>query len=299
MSLIIAERRELVVAKTKVYQAPSKLRYRLERLWLTWWIRSLVRVWLPVLALMLAGYAAWLSPAVNAWAASQVSAVRDSVAARPEWQIDRVSVPVGSPDIERQILAVMNLQLPVSALDVDLVRLHRLVQGLNAVKSASVRFLESGVLEVTIVERMPGLVWRDQNRIYLLDENGVMVAEVPRRSVRFDLPLVVGEGANAAIVEARELFSVLAPLEGKVLGLVRMGERRWDVVLENTVIMLPAEGGSNALREVMAMQAKDRALDLNISVIDMRDANRTIIRLNQSAIEALRLSRARLNGERV
>jgi len=162
-----------------------------------------------------------------------------------------------------------------------------------------VRFLDDGVLEVAIVERMPSMVWRNLNRIYLLDENGIKVAELPRRSVRPDLPLVVGEGANAAMLEAREIYAVLAPLEDRVLGLVRMGARRWDVVLQDKLVKLPEEGGANALRALMALQARDDVLDRDVSIIDMRDPNRIILRLNAEALSELRRVRTRVYGERV
>ena len=194
---------------------------------------------------------------------------------------------------------MIDISLPASALDVDLAEVRDMVLGLNAVKSTSVRFKANGVLEVAIVERVPSMVWRNLNRIYLLDESGVMVAEVPRRSVRSDLPLLVGEGAGKAMLEAREIFSVLALVEGKVLGLVRMGERRWDVVFEGTVVMLPADGAADTVRALMEMQARDDILDRDIAVIDMRDPARTVLRLNDEALIELRRLRARVSGERV
>jgi len=301
---IIAEKREVVTTAAKPDHAPSKLNYRLERLWLTRWFRDMVRIWLPLGALIVVAYAAYTSPAVRGWAGTNVEVVRSMVAARPELQIERVSIPVGSPDLQRQILGIMELELPVSALDVDIKELRNMVQGLSAVKSASVRFFDDGTLVVSIVERMPAMVWRNLNRIYLLDENGIKVAELPRRSVRPDLPLVVGEGANAAMREAREIYAVLEPLGGRVLGLVRMGERRWDVVLQDKVLKLPEAGGADALRRLVAMQSQsdgtDRnVLDKDVSIVDMRDPNRMILRLNANALSELRRMRDRVHGEPV
>ncbi len=304
---LIAERRDMVVAhdlapivvKPKPKErVQSKLGYKWDRLWLTYWFRALVQVWMPVFAVLLAVYGGWQSPAVSGWVVAQYHATRDAVAARPELRVERVEIPVGSPDLQRQVLGVMALELPVSVLDADLADLRSTVEGLAAVKSASVRF-EQGVLEVTIVERMPAMVWRNLNRIYLVDEDGVRVAEVPRRMVRADLPLVVGEGADKAMLEAREIFSVIAPLGRRVLGLVRMGERRWDVVLKDNVVMLPAENGPDAMRRVLRMQGANAVLDRDVSIIDMRDENRMILRLNEDALIALRAARARLNGDGV
>ncbi len=304
---LVAERRDMVVAHDlapvkiepkRKERPPSKLGYRLERLWLTHWFRALVQVWMPLFALLLAIYGGWQSPTVSGWVVAQYQALRTTVAARPELMVEQVEIPVGSADLQRQILGIMALELPVSVLDTDLAALRATVEGLAAVKSASVRF-EDGVLEVVIVERVPAMVWRSLNRIYLLDEGGIRVAEVPRRMVRADLPLVVGEGADKAMPSAREIFDIVAPLGRRVLGLVRMGERRWDVVLKGNVVMLPAMGGPDAMRQVMAMQAANNVLDRDVSLIDMRDENRVILRLNEDALIALRGARARLNGDGV
>ncbi len=292
------EPRSTALVKIRSETAPSKFSYRMERLWLTSWFRNLVQIWMPILALVLGLFGAYLSPAVNGWVSEQAQALRNAVAARPELRIERVSIPVGSPDLQRQILGIMDLALPVSLLDADLARLRGLVEGLSAVKSASLRF-EGGVLEVVIVERMPALVWRNLNRIYLLDENGVKVAEVPRRQVRSDLPLLVGEGADRAVLEAREIFSVLEPESERLLGLLRMGERRWDVVFPNKIIMLPAVNAADALRGIMMDQQERRILDLDISVIDLRDPNRRILRLNSEALDQLRRARGLMDGEPV
>lgn len=309
MTPIIAERRDMVVkhetlpvpvkkAKPKADPSPSKLSYRWERLWLTHWFRKLVRVWMPLAAIILAAYASYQSPIVSGWVIAQYNNARAAVAVRPEMRIERVAIPVGSPDLQRQILGIMALELPVSALNVDLAELRDLVQGLNAVKTASVRY-ESGVLVVKIVERMPAMVWRNLNRIYLLDEDGVRVAEVPRRAVRADLQLVVGEGADLAMLEAREIYSIMTPIEDRVLGLVRMGTRRWDVVLQDKVISLPAAGGADALRALMNLQARHGILEKDASIIDMRNPNRMILRLNDEALNELRLARGRALGEPV
>ncbi len=316
MSMMIADRNERVLPppppiakapKAKAQKArfkarpevsPSKFSYRMERLWLTAWFRNLVQIWMPVAALLIGLFGAYLSPTVNGWAQAQVQALREAVAARPELRIERVSIPVGSPDLQRQILGVMDISLPVSLMDADLPRLRALVEGLSAVKFAALRF-EGGILEVRIEERVPGLVWRNLNRIYLLDQDGVRVAEIPRRSVRADLPLLVGEGADKAVLEAREIFAVLAPVRERVLGLVRMGERRWDVVLPRKIIMLPAVGGPDALRGIMELQAAEQVLDLDISVVDLRDPNRKVLRLNSEALDQLRAARERLHGEPV
>lgn len=299
---IVAERREVARITQTVHRdpAPSRTQYRLQRLWLTQWFRRFVRFWLPLGAVVVTGYLLASNASVQAWGARQYETVRASIAQRPELTIRSISIPVGSNDLRNQIAGVIDIDLPVSALDTDLAAIRDLVQSLSAVKSATVRTRTDGVLDITIVERIPEMVWRLGNRLYLLDETGVRVAEVPRRSTRADLPLILGVGAQNAIEEAQELFSIAAPIHDRILGLVRVGERRWDLVLDrNQAIMLPATGARDALLKALALNVRDDLLARDLSIVDLRDANRPILRLNDDALHELRRLRAVVQGEPV
>lgn len=79
---------------------------------------------------------------------------------------------------------------------------------------------------------------------------------------------------------------------------MRVGERRWDLMLDRgQVIRLPEQGADDALRRVMASQAREKLLDRDVSVVDMRDARRPMARLTPFAVEELARVRAVVAGE--
>ncbi len=280
--------------------APSKISYRLQRLWLRKYVQPLVQVWLPLGVLGLVLWLASGNGALRDFAAQKYDNIRSSIAARPELMIESINIPVGSVDLVDQIDGIIDLPLPISALDVDLEALRQMVQGLSAVKTAIVRLTGAGQLEITIVERTPELVWRNGNRVFLLDNTGIRVAEIPRRATRFDLPLIIGTGADTAILEAQALLAMAAPLTERIRALVRVGERRWNIVLDNDqTIMLPEIGAEDALRRVIELQTAEKLMDWNLSIVDMRDPTRPLIRLNDDALNALRQLREAALGEPV
>jgi cell division protein FtsQ len=200
--------------------------------------------------------------------------------------------------VRAQILAVTNLSLPVSALDLDVVHLKDAIERLDAIETAEVQVLSDGTLEIRAVERKPTLVWRDGDTLRLIDRHANRVAEIARRSVRGDLPLIVGQSADHAISEALALVAAAAPIAARVRGLVRVGERRWDVVLDRgQTIMLPAVGAVTALRQVIALHDTEDVLNRDIIIIDMRDVNRPVLRLSDTAIAELRRLRTLVRGE--
>lgn len=197
-----------------------------------------------------------------------------------------------------QILMVTGFELPVSSLELDVVALKRAVETLDAVESAQVRVMGGGTLEILTVERTPVIVWRDGETLRLMDGEGNRVADIARRSARGDLPLIVGPGAELMIPEAMMLVQVSSPVTERVRGLVRVGERRWDVVLDRgQTIMLPERGTVSALRRVMALHQAEDLLNRDVIVVDMRNGDRPVLRLTDEAIAELRRLRTVVRGE--
>jgi cell division protein FtsQ len=69
-------------------------------------------------------------------------------------------------------------------------------------------------------------------------------------------------------------------------GLVRMGERRWDLVLaDGKRILLPEGGAVRALERVIVLNSAQDMLGRDLALVDMRIAARPTIRLNENAME--------------
>lgn len=278
--------------------APSRLRYKLTRLWLRPGFRRLANFGLPMLAGLLAAWTLMAEYDLRGRVMSAVEEVRASIVTRPQFMITRIETPDVSEDLAEQIRVAAFVSLPASSLEVNVGSVRDRVETLDAVERARVRALASGVLEIRAIERVPVAVWRGADRIELLDQRGVRVAEVDSRLRRPDLPLIVGPGAEAHVPEALALFEAAGPVRNRVRGLVRMGERRWDLVLDrDQVIRLPEAEPLAALARVMAMQASEGLLERDLTVVDMRDPRRPMLRLSTHAMAELARLRAMVTGE--
>lgn len=278
--------------------APSRLRYRLNRLWLRPGFRRMVNFGVPMLAGILACWTLMAQFDLRARLGAEVSYLREAIVDRPQFTITRIDVPDVSADLAEQIRVAAFVSLPASSLEVDVGAVRDRIEALAAVERARVRALTSGVLEIRAIERIPVIVWRAPDGLELLDQNGVRVAEIDSRLRRIDLPLVAGAGAGGHVPEALALFEEAKPIASRVRALVRVGERRWDLMLDRgQVIRLPEQGADDALRRVMASQAREKLLDRDVSVVDMRDARRPMARLTPFAVEELARVRAVVAGE--
>ena len=112
------------------------------------------------------------------------------------------------------------------------------------------------------------------------------MADLERRSDRADLPVIVGEGGNADVPQALAILEAAAPLGDRVLGLARIGERRWDVVLDRGQrILLPVTRPVQALERVIVLDQVQEMLERDVAVVDMRLAGRPTVRMNPPAAE--------------
>ena len=278
--------------------APSRLRYKLNRLWLRPGFRRLVNFGVPMLAGVLATWTVASQYDLEGMALREVDRLREAIVERPQFVITSVEVPGVSRDLAEQIRVAAFVRLPVSSLELDVGAVRERIEALSAVERARVRALASGVLLIEAVERVPVVVWRAPDGIELLDRDGVRVAEVDSRLRRPDLPLIAGEGADRHVPEALAVLAVARPVGARVRGLVWVGERRWNLVLDrDQVVELPVQDPTGELTKAMALDKADALFRRDLTVVDLRDPRRPMLRLTETARQELDRLKAKHTGE--
>ena len=108
-------------------------------------------------------------------------------------------------------------------------------------------------------------------------------------SDRADLPLIAGDGADKAVAEATALLRSTGPLAPRIRGLVRISDRRWNIVLDrDQTILLPATDPIDALDSLLALNKAEDIFARDITAIDLRNEHRPVLRLAPFALEDLR-----------
>jgi cell division protein FtsQ len=142
-----------------------------------------------------------------------------------------------------------------------------------------------GVIFVSIVERKPFALWQNQNKVKLIDADGVVISDVKKEVARFSsLPLVVGDGAEKKAAGLLDLMKAEPLVLDRMIAAMYVGDRRWDLRLKNSItVRLPEEDMAVALRRLGEAQEKDGLLDKALDTIDLREASRIIIRVKPDA----------------
>lgn len=268
--------------------APSRWAFRMHRLWLTPSVRRFLRLGVPVAISGLALLYVFSQPQNRSVFTQMVADIRRTIAERPEFMVQSMAIDGASTELAADIREVLPVDFPISSFDLDLPAMQDLVEGLDAVARVGVQVRSGGVLQLDVVERIPALVWRFDGNLELVDREGRRVAALPERRARPDLPLIAGIGADKAASEALDLLQAAAPIADRLRGLVRVGERRWDLVLDRAQrIMLPETDPVTALERVVALQQAQDLLERDLAAIDMRNPARPTLRMRPPAVEEL------------
>lgn len=269
--------------------APSRWAYRMQRLWLTPAFRLFMRLGLPVLILGLSVFVYLADEGRRMAFVQGYEEMKDSLQNRPEFMVGLLSIDGATPALTDAVRAKLAQPLPISRFDLDLDAIRLKAESLDAVASALVRVGAGGVLQVTITERVPAFVWRSEAGLMLIDATGHRIAGLADRADRADLPLVAGEGADAAIAEAAALIQAAGPLTPRLRAFVRISERRWNIVLDrDQTVLLPAQNPVAALEALIALNQAEDLLARDLLSIDLRNEHRPVLRLAPDALNELR-----------
>lgn len=272
---------------------PSRLAYRISRIWKKVWFRRAVHL-VPALCLALLAGRLATNPEVAAWLGDRQAAVVAALSSRPEFAVRDFSVTGASESLVQAIGRAVALSPGASSLTLDVEAVQSRIAALGPVRSARVKLGPDGILRIAVEERAAEALWRDADgALWLVDREGVTIGSAGPRADHPALPVVIGKGAPVAMSEALALFRAVPELQPRLRAVIRVGQRRWDLALDHGLtIMLPEQGAEAALARVMALHYGEELLDRDLSVIDMRLGERPTLRMTPKALETMHLQDA-------
>jgi cell division protein FtsQ len=162
---------------------------------------------------------------------------------------------------------------PILGVDTEAARAR--LEQLTWVDQASVVRMLPASLYIRLIERQPLALWQQGGQFAIIDRTGAVIerglddGNLPEAYRQ--LRVLVGENAP---LHAEELFALLSTepaLSERVVAAIWVGDRRWDLHLDNQIdVMLPEQDPQTAWH-LLAAKARDEALlDRAIRVVDLR-----------------------------
>lgn len=224
--------------------------------------------------------------AVIGWGGEMAAATgraADEQMAAMGFRLEQVHVQGATPAGQRAILDALRLERGQPLVFMDLGAVRDQVEGVGWVSEARVVRLLPDTLVIEVAERRPTAVWQSGGVVRVVDGQGAVIPDAdPGRFA--ELPLVVGEGADAASSDLIPLIDRWPRLRDRLDAAVWVDGRRWNLLLrDGGVIQLPADGVDAALVQLEAMDQSERLLDLGFARVDMRVAESVAVEPRGSA----------------
>ncbi|MEL6088636.1 cell division protein FtsQ/DivIB [Bartonella schoenbuchensis] len=191
----------------------------------------------------------------------------------------------GNKRIARQdILKILGLDAYPSIVSFDVNKARFILERQAWIQSADVQKIYPNRVRISVVEREPYAVWQHDGIMDIVDHTGYVIAPFQAGLVQ-NLPLVVGHGAqNAAKLFIQEL-SAYPQLSDRVRAYVRVGNRRWDIVLDNGMrIMLPEKGAIESLSSLIKAGTTQDLFVRDVLSVDLRLSDRITVSLSDEAL---------------
>ncbi len=194
----------------------------------------------------------------------------------------------GRQRTERQaILAALGAGRGAPILSVDLDAAKTRLEAIPWVHAAAIERQLPDRIFIRLVERQPLAVWQHDRKFELIDNDGAVVANT--RAEDFPaLPQIVGDGAPQAASDLVDMLASEPDLSRHVTASVRIGGRRWNLELDDGIeVALPDAAPEAAWHRLAALARNDRLLERDVAEIDMRLADRLVLRLSPDAAKAI------------
>ncbi|HET7334635.1 MAG TPA: FtsQ-type POTRA domain-containing protein [Rhizomicrobium sp.] len=170
----------------------------------------------------------------------------------------------------RTILAALGFEPGQSIFDADIHAARARLMKLDWVADAEVRRRYPDTISVDVVEKVPFALWRSPKGLFVVERSGAPITS-HNLSQFMKLPVFAGEGAakhGAKLVDAIATHRAVA---ARVKVMERISMRRWNLILDdNVVVKLPELGWEKQLDVLEDLIVDKGVLERDIREIDLR-----------------------------
>lgn len=182
-----------------------------------------------------------------------------------------------------EILAALGTEVGAPIFSVDPRAARERIQEIGWVERAVVERRLPSTVYVRLVERAPFALWQRDGRLVVVDRAGAVInhEEVAQFA---HLPVIVGDDAPRRAPALLDAMAAHPALSKRVRAAIRMGGRRWNLRFDSGLeARLPEGEVGRAWTRLAAEIDEGGLLDRPVDVVDLRLADRTILRLRPSA----------------
>jgi cell division protein FtsQ len=239
-------------------------------------------VLLAALFLGVGGFGAWRGGELDAYFARNGS-IKEVLARAAGLGITTVEVSGVSRLSPAEVVSAAGIDGKSSLLFADVEALRERLKANPMIAEASVRKLYPHALTISVTERQPFALWQKDGEVSLVAADGTPIDAL--RDERYvDLPLVVGEGANAKVKDFAALLDTQPSLKPLVRAGNWIGQRHWELQLKSGLtVKLPEADPAAAFARFAGLMRDYKLTEKALILVDLRLPDRVVFRLTEEA----------------
>ena len=266
--------------------APSRLFYKLNRLFYRLWFRLILGVlFLCLIGLLVKNFVydkVDLNEEIR-YLSRESSAFYKNLT---ELSISRIVIKGANLALKKEITELVQITANEGFSALKAQSLRDKIQEIARVKKAFVKFSTDGLVVVDVVERKEAVVFLNNNTYEVLDTDGIILSVNKSYDGLSNFPLIVGKSASKNIRELIWIVEKINAHRSEVLYYEWVGNRRWDIHMRNnTVFKLPEKNLSKGLEIMGIFLIKNNKLLNSLVAVDLRNLEKPIIKLRREPNE--------------
>ena len=209
----------------------------------------------------------------------------DAMAADAGFGISEIHIAGNRRTPYNQVLEVLGMQPGQSIFSADLYGAQGRLSHLDWIASAEVHRRYPDAIFVTLVEKRPFALWqlppdaRGNAPIAVVERSGAIITTRDVEKFR-RLPKLVGAGAGPAAAELIDAVAAHRAINARVAVYARISMRRWNLILDNgVVVQLPETGWQKQIDALERLIIDAGILERDVTEIDLRSPSHYFFRL--------------------
>lgn len=198
-----------------------------------------------------------------------LSLIRLSFKQRKFGLLNQVNILGNNLLSENTVFKIIGVSMHQPLYSISAHKIRNKLLKLDEVKDVNVVISYTGTLSITIIERQPFAIWWNKNPAWLIDNEGNRISEISNLDNYQDLIIIFGQHFQDKL---KQLLNLVHPffLYKKIRSLHYIGNRRWDIYIDNTTVIKLPENKVESAIEKSEKILKNYKYSNKIDIVDLR-----------------------------
>ena len=188
----------------------------------------------------------------------------------------------GNNNVQKEnILSIINNKEYKTIFDINLFKIHNNLLSNEWIETVKIERILPSLIKIQIIEKKPVAIWQTKLGNKLITKDGSIISNADITAFKNSLPIIIGKGANKDAFLILQILKKNPDLYNNVWSISYINKRRWNVHLnQGVIVLLPRTKIYDAWSKIGFLQKKYKILDIGLTEIDIRNKNQIFAKIN-------------------